>query len=265
MEFHTIPPMDYGYHSSRCGSGGGDNMTTCLILGGVAIVVYTMMQQQNQTQMMRSPRFFYEQALQAPGAIASGISSMIATTKANELPDADTSLKIKKGVAKIIDNTSDSKVASDDEKKANEAKLRKWMKYHEDAIIILFAHWCPHCKDMIAKLETTVVEKKPSGIHFLLVNCESVASSAFTGDDKIYQLQYYPTVLCKKGSDVKQVTDPAEAIQLINTKKSEESKEQPKEEEPKKEKPKEEEEENESKGEQSEETETESQMLNKFF
>lgn len=226
MDFHSIQPLEYGPPPTRCGGGGGDQTTMCLLLGGVAVVVYLMMQQQQRHETMHHPRFFYEQALQAPGAFVQGISSMIAQVggagNAGTM-DASKKLPVPKDVAEIIDakpegtdNVEATRNMTDEEKQANEATLRSWLakKSNDKACIVLFAHWCPHCKDMILEMvKTALVHKKTC--KFLLVNAESIAPSAFTGDDKIFSLQFYPTVLCKTGAKLEQVESPKVAVKKL--------------------------------------------------
>lgn len=239
MDFHSIQPLDYGTTPSRCG-GGGDQTTMYLLLGGMAVVVYLMMQQQRQQAMMHHPRFLYEQALQAPGALVQGITSMVTqAVHAGKTDTTDASTKIPaipKDVVEIIDakpdvtdNIEATRKLSDEEKQANEASLRSWLakKSNDKACIVLFAHWCPHCKDMIAEtVKTAMVHKKVC--KFLLVNAESVAPSAFTGDNKIINLQYYPTVLCKTGSTLEQVESPKAVIKkLVEVKEKEATGEPP--------------------------------------
>ena len=70
-----------------------------------------------------------------------------------------------------------SKEMDDKEKFANAAALRKWIRKHPKGVAVLFAHWCPHCKAMIAQL-AEVAKGAPEGVAFLACNAEAVSADA---------------------------------------------------------------------------------------
>ncbi len=129
---------------------------------------------------------------------------------------------LKPGLISLIDNSKVSKGStneptSDDEKKENYRKLLEYVesKHNAKACIVIFAHWCPHCKTIIQEMAEKANELSKDGISYLLVNGESVSQEAFTGPNPFVSLQYYPTILCMTGNKGKQVSSLTEARETI--------------------------------------------------
>ena len=88
--------------------------------------------------------------------------------------------------------------ATDAEVETNTTKLTSVLSDSKsNSVIIFFAHWCPHCKSVISKLS----EMKGLPFSVVLVNGEAIGNLSEQGID----IQYYPTILCKKGDNGQQV------------------------------------------------------------
>lgn len=136
---------------------------------------------------------------------------------------------LKCGLVSLIDNDAVKKSlpppqSSDSEKQINLKKLTSFVESKENAraCIIIFAHWCPHCKTIIKEL---VDLANGSGIkhRFLLVNGESVASEAFMGENAMFPLKHYPTILCKVGTVGKEAQSLANANEILDAAANEEA------------------------------------------
>jgi thiol-disulfide isomerase/thioredoxin len=220
--FATVRPLEYG---PTCGGGGrGDaSSSACLLAGVVVIGVYLMM---NSSSPSRS-RYYYTMDPRAIGsAIASMAASVIAgSTNTNGVRSLNAIVEGAPNNMRLIDanatnalgDTDATEAMTDDEKEANERKLREWLAdpANHKACIMLFAHWCPHCKTMMTKMVEVANANKDSDTRFLVVNADSVKSSAFNGKDAVHDLKFFPTILCKVGSMGKQVGSPEEAVELI--------------------------------------------------
>lgn len=126
---------------------------------------------------------------------ASGMTAMIA------------SIGKQSGVTLIDD---DSKAAS------NGDKLRKLVGNKDKNVILLFAHWCPHCKTAREMMEKVAAEKKGSPIKFVMVNAEAVESTCLSGADAIFPLEYFPTVLANdENGTVTQCSDIGNAVEVL--------------------------------------------------
>ena len=219
------PPLQYTT-TRTYGGAEGANTTLLLILGAVAVML--ILSQQQQSLHHRIP---YALELPRPQAIANGIASM-ATTVAAQIGDVVAGGTARKAAevlstcesaptVELIDAKKATKAApdaskemSDTEKFANAKELRAWIAKHPKGVVVLFAHWCPHCKAMIAQL-AEVAKGAPKDVAFLACNAEAVAGEAFAGDDAVVELEYYPTV-CKitKGT-VEQVADVQAGVEAL--------------------------------------------------
>jgi hypothetical protein len=126
------------------------------------------------------------------------------------------------GMVSLIDNakslTNPKEPTPEDVKRKNYDTLLKFVNdpKQKRACIVIFAHWCPHCHNLIKELGDGATSIKGNGVTYLLVNGESVHSDAFQGDKAIISLQHYPTILCKVGNTGKEVMSLDEAVQLAN-------------------------------------------------
>lgn len=105
-------------------------------------------------------------------------------------------------------------------KAANEKLLRQWVADHPKACIMFFAHWCVHCKEMMPRLVATAEQAAAEGsdAKFLMVNAESVLSTAFVGPNKLFHLTHYPTIVCVYNKQLMVFPSPEEAFDAMKSK-----------------------------------------------
>lgn len=188
--------MDPLRYSSVSGDSGSPLLL--LALGVAAYVLITSMDRRSPMACM--PR---------PAAVASMFSSVSARLVSGRVTAAAV---VEGGEAcELLDGDG-----SEECKTKNDKKLRQWMKADGKGCIMIFAHWCPHCKEMMKEIVKVANENAGSGVKFLMVNAEAVASGAFTGDDAVHELKFYPTILCKVNKEVQQVSTPQEAMAVVN-------------------------------------------------
>ena len=188
--------MDPLRYSSVSGDSGSPLLL--LALGVAAYVLITSMDRQSPMACM--PR---------PAAVASMFSSVSARLVSGRVTTA--AGVVEGGEAcELLDGDG-----SEECKTKNDKKLRQWMKAGGKGCIMIFAHWCPHCKEMMKEMVKVANENAGSGVKFLMVNAEAVASGAFTGDDAVHELKFYPTILCKVNKEVQQVSTPEEAMAVV--------------------------------------------------
>lgn len=223
---YMSPPLTYAPMRPHGQCDGGGNATLLLVLGVAAVALVLSQQQQQSLHAYRLP---LPMELPRPHAIANGIASMAAAVVGTLTPGggdgerpAEEVLSACKGTDVAIIDAKKATVAApeaskemdDKEKIANAAALRKWIKKHPKGVAVLFAHWCPHCKAMIAQL-AEVAKGAPEGVAFLACNAEAVAADAFGGDDAVVALEYYPTVCKVLNGAVEQVADPEAAVEAL--------------------------------------------------
>lgn len=153
-----------------------------------------------------------------PMPVQAGVASMIATvapsTKVPDLPQASKKMPdaTSERMQLISSDTKDEK-----ELKKNEKMLRKLMKSKKTMTIVIFASWCGHCHNMIKEI-SRVTSESPRCTHpYVLVDADAVASSAFTGENAVYPLEHFPTVIVNKGGDKAVVSSAEEAEATMST------------------------------------------------
>jgi thiol-disulfide isomerase/thioredoxin len=131
--------------------------------------------------------------------------------------------ELKCGMVSLIDSVKVKKELPPPEldeasKKTNLQKLIKFVEDKENAkvCIVIFAHWCPHCKTLISDLIKQANSGESVTHKYLLVNGESVASEAFSGDRALFQLKHYPTILCKIGNMGKEADSLESAKKMLD-------------------------------------------------
>lgn len=194
----SVPSLDYTRTQP------GPSVNTCLIIS-LALVVWYVMQ-------LSSPRHAYPM-------MANGITTMVAQVE-KALGVSEACIDAHKVFPEVPANTiqlADSKnveknagayqTATPEEKKACENNARQWMAAESRAIVMIFAHWCPHCKSTIPSLVETTKKLK---CKTLMINADALPPSAFVGENAIHDLKYFPTILTKAGDTVKQVNSMEE-------------------------------------------------------
>ncbi len=225
-ETYYVQPMEYSHRRPSPVYGSGppsNNNMQCIWIGLAAIAIVYILNEQNRTQ-----RPFHHPILQPVQNVAGmltnvvkGVSAKVTGTM-NDMPLIDACKVfdgLECGMVSLIDNTKN--LSNPKEPTPEDVKLKNYqtlLKFVNDpkqkrACIVIFAHWCPHCHNLIKELVEKANSIKGNGVKYLLVNGESVHSDAFQGERAIISLQHYPTILCKVGNMGKEVKSLDEATQ----------------------------------------------------
>lgn len=203
MESFNVRPLEYSYKTPS-----GDGGSTCLLAIGVCAVLFFMMMNNNQMR---------QQTAMFPRAMHNGVMSMLGqmTGGHSKHPPG-----MKSATSTFSEFSSSARVSlidgDESAKQANEQALRDFVNDDsKSGCIVFFAHWCPHCKTMISKIAEVANANPNSDVRFVLVNAESVMHTAFVGEGAVYELKYYPTVVCKIGTQLTQVSGPEEVMESI--------------------------------------------------
>jgi hypothetical protein len=223
-----VEPLEYSHRRPSPVYGTGppsNNNMQCIWIGLAAIAIVYLLNEQNRMQ-----RPFHNPILQPVQSVASmltnvvkGVSAKVTGTM-NNLPLIDACKvfpQMKCGMVSLIDNTNN--LANPKGPTPEDVKLNNYetlLKFVNDpkqkrACIVIFAHWCPHCHNLVKELVEKANIIKDDGVKYLLVNGESVHSDAFQGDKAIISLKHYPTILCKVGNMGKEVKSLDEARQTV--------------------------------------------------
>lgn len=201
----SVPPLDYA--KPRC----APSTNTCVMVAVAFLVLYML--HTSPQKPMHQPMY----------AMHHGLSTMIAQVeKAMGGSDCIDAHKVFPDVPARTIDLADAKDAPKDanayqtssaeEKKALEDAARRWMAAENRAIIMIFAHWCPHCKATIPAL---VEASKKLKCKTLMINADALPPSAFVGDQAIHDLKYFPTILVKKGDAVTQASSMSEVAREL--------------------------------------------------
>lgn len=221
-----VQPMEYSHRRPSAAYGAGpsaNNNMQCIWIGLAAIAIVYLMNE--QTRMQRPMHPFMQPVQHVAGMLTNvikGVSAKVAgTADKYALIDACKVFPdLKCGMVSLIDNTTNlanpKEPTPEDVKRKNYEALLKFVNdpKQKRACIAIFAHWCPHCHDLIKELAEKANSLEGNGVTYLLVNGESVHSDAFHGDKAVISLQHYPTILCKVGNMGKEVKSLDEATQL---------------------------------------------------
>lgn len=221
-----VQPMEYSHRRPSAAYGAGpppNNNMQCIWVGLAAIAIVYLLNEQNRMQRPIHP--FMQPVQHVAGMLTNivrGVSAKVTGPAENHgLIDACKVFPdLKCGMVSLIDNTKN--LANPKEPTPEDVKLKNYEtlnKFVNDpnqkrACIAIFAHWCPHCHNLIKELAEKANSIEGNGVKYLLVNGESVHSDAFQGDRAIISLQHYPTILCKVGNMGKEVKSLDEATQL---------------------------------------------------
>lgn len=172
---------------------GGSSTSLILFAGVIAIMLV----------MLTTPQA--QKAYVPCSSVARNVASMavkVITSKANlERVDAD---EVETPVAEEV-------------KAKNELKVRRWLANpkHAKGIILIFAHWCPHCKSTLPIMEE--MAKSHKDVSFLMINAEACPQTLFSGSDAVHALEYFPTILAKVGAMARPVESVQEGIEAVST------------------------------------------------
>ena len=198
----------------------------CVWVGIAAIVIIYLMNR--ETSLRRRPMVTLDSIsglltrINPIRAVSSRLTRPVTT---GHLIDAcEVWPEFKCGMVSLIDsveakNSLPPPPVDDTTKQDNLNKLMSFVESKENrkACIIIFAHWCPHCKTLLKEL----IEQANSGSgmdhKYLLVNGESVSSEAFVGEKALFPLNHYPTILCKIGTMGKEAQSLQNANEILES------------------------------------------------
>lgn len=214
-----IHPMEYNSRrqSSTMAPPPVNNMQ-CIWIGLAAVVIVCLMNEQSRMRRPVHPMLYPMQHVAGMlTSVVKGVSAKV--TRNDGLMDSREKFPNLKGVH-LLDDASNSKesVPSEATKRKNHETLLKFVNdsKYKRAVIIIFAHWCPHCHSLINELAAKADSHKGNGVKFLLVNGEAVHSDAFQGENAIVSLDHYPTILVKFGIMGREAPSLDEAVQLAS-------------------------------------------------
>ena len=218
MSFYTTSPSNYpeSFHVSplqyKNPSGGSEGISMCMLIGVAAVVLYLM-------SSPARPGMYYGPHERSGRMVTSMVATLGDTLSAMKTAvvgesgltvDASTVYpEIPPGVP-LIDCQDASKdimafqTMQDSEKLQCHEKLLKWLAMHERAVLMVFAPWCPHCKQAMPLFHQL---HQDVNVPFLMVNAEAFPKSTFlqaqNGKDPLIQCEYFPTFVAKVGTYVK--------------------------------------------------------------
>lgn len=209
----------YSYRLRR-----GDDMK-CVWVGIAAIVIIYLM---NRDTSRRTRQVINLDSISGlltrinpVRAVSSRLTRPLTT---NDMIDAcEVWPEFKCGLVSLIDSVEAKKAlppppADETTKQDNLKKLMTFVesKDNQKACIIIFAHWCPHCKTLLKELIAQANSGTGMDHKYLLVNGESVSPEAFSGDGALFPLNHYPTILCKIGTMGKEAQSLQNAKEILN-------------------------------------------------
>lgn len=205
-----VPRLQY-HAPSRCAD---TTFISCAVAGLIGAVVYSY--------MFVPPCMYHEGQKRISAMIASARKTASAA-----LVDAHVVYPehvVEAGVVLLVDakgasasNPLACSDISDDEKEQCRANAEAFLRENPSAVVTLFAAWCPHCKSTMRSICDEAV-KHPE-VKYLLVNAESLPSTAFQGPERFLgvDLKYYPTIVAKTPTAATTVQSVQEATMAAKT------------------------------------------------
>jgi thiol-disulfide isomerase/thioredoxin len=211
---YDVRPLDFGdeYHRRT-------DMNSCLIAGIAVLVLYVTVIEPRRSIMGPMERI---------GPVAGMVSSMfgnvsarfaeVVTRKTGVMDAALVYNNIKEQTVDLIDaegapkNREAYKTLSEESKEKNGIQAREWMKAHKNAIIMIFAPWCGHCHNAMQPLSEVASRTQ---YPCLMMNAESLPTHMIAGPTSFHPVEYFPTFLVKKGTELKSTPSPEEAAQEL--------------------------------------------------
>lgn len=223
-----VSTLEYRPYTPRC-----DQMNTCFMVGLAAIVVYLLlarpqspmyhpMAHQAGMQLTSMVATVGNAVSARAAAVTDTVVAAITTTNAGSVMPASgaaTTPEVPAGSAvKLLDcpkSKTDAnawKSMSETDKGAVEKDVRAFLTQHQNARVMLFAPWCSHCHTAMPVFAEAA--KAAGQQEFVMINAESLPRSAFQGEDKLCQLDYFPTfgIAFRGVVESRDVQSPAELV-----------------------------------------------------
>ena len=95
--------------------------------------------------------------------------------------------------------TDDYKSIDEAEKERVDEKARRFLEATPDAVVMIYAAWCPRCKAKASAFAQAAKDSRGPA-KFAMFHAEAMKRTSFGGGDgSIHALQYFPTILKKSG------------------------------------------------------------------
>lgn len=84
------------------------------------------------------------------------------------------------------------------DKQAHSHNVREFMKQHDRVMLFVYAPWCPHCHNAMPAYFDAASK---SDIPFALLNAELVHPDVLSGETRVCDVKYFPTIVGIERSD----------------------------------------------------------------
>ena len=160
----SVAPLDYSYPSR------GPGMSTCMLVGLAVVAAYLL---------MTPPAYHY-----SPRTMA---TAMFASMSAAVSPIASAS-----SVVPALSHATGTKMLHG--KGATAQHARDWMAANPSSVVVVFAWWCGHCKEMLNGELPEATRADPL-ISVLLIDSDALPADAWTGEAALCELTHVPMVM----------------------------------------------------------------------
>lgn len=212
---YDVRPLDFGDQYRK-----PVDMNSCLITGIAVLVLYITILQPRQPIMGPMGRTGSVAGMFSSmlGNVSARLAEVVVSRKVGTIDAATVYKNIKEKTVDLIDaeeaakNPEAYKSLSEESKEKNGAQAREWMKAHENAIIMIFAPWCGHCHNAMQPLSEVASKTR---YPCLMMNAETLPTHMLAGPKSVHPVEYFPTFLVKKGTELKPVPSPEGAAQEL--------------------------------------------------
>lgn len=184
----SVSPLDYKSYDPRV-----SQMNVCMLVALGVLVIFLLQTQPHVASYHHM----------VPRA-ASAMIGRLMTGSGSDLPPASAGLPAMQGAS------AQAVLADGDDKDEMKRKVMQWMKAHGSmGVVMCFAHWCPHCKNMMP-IVADISQRNPS-LPILLINCEALPASAFSGEaPEIVKIEYFPCLFVLREGTLVSIASPDE-------------------------------------------------------
>jgi hypothetical protein len=152
------------------------------------------------------------------GNVSAQIAKVVTSREDDTMDAGDVYPVIKNGTVDLVDAVNAAKdpdaykTISDENKEKNGQIVREWMKTHDNALMMFFAPWCTHCHHAMESVSKVTATKE---FPCLMINAMTCPTHMMAGPKSIHELEYFPTYLIKKGTELKLSPSPESAAQEL--------------------------------------------------